>query len=68
MQCPDGAKITSAIIEFVMKEESGDVETLRKALYCQVNSIHYTLLPCVSFALYCQIKCVMPRLPYISGN
>jgi len=40
MQCPDGAKITSAIIEFMMQEEGGDVETLRKALYCQVNSVH----------------------------
>lgn len=44
MQCPDGAKITNSIIDFVMQEESGDVETLRKALYCQVNSIHLLLL------------------------
>jgi hypothetical protein len=43
MQCPDGAKITNAIIEFVMQEEGGDVETLRKALYCQVKS--HVLLP-----------------------
>ena len=60
MQCPDGAKITSAIIEFVMQEEGGDVETLRKALYCQVSSIHYTLLPCVWFALFHQIECITP--------
>jgi hypothetical protein len=40
MQCPDSAKITNAIIDFVTQEESGDVETLRKALYCQVSAIH----------------------------
>jgi hypothetical protein len=40
MQCPDSAKITNAVINFVMQEESGDVETLRKALYCQVSAIH----------------------------
>jgi hypothetical protein len=44
MQCPDGAKITNAITEFVMQEEGGDVETLRKALYCQVKTVHYILL------------------------
>ena len=60
MQCPDGAKITNAIIEFVMQEEGGDVETLRKALYCQVNSVHYTLLQCAWFAVCCQIECIMP--------
>jgi len=64
MQCPDGAKITSAIIEFVMQEEGGDVETLRKALYCQVNSVHYTLLPCAWFALCCQVEYTRPCLPY----
>ncbi|XP_023713900.1 E3 ubiquitin-protein ligase HERC2 [Cryptotermes secundus] len=37
MQCPDVVKITNAITEFVMQEEGGDVETLRKALYCQVQ-------------------------------
>ena len=65
MQCPDGAKITSAIIEFVMQEEGGDVETLRKALYCQVNSVHYTLLPRAWFALCCQVECSRPCLPYL---
>jgi len=44
MQCPDGTKITNAIIEFVMQEEGGDVETLRKALYCQVNAMDKFLL------------------------
>jgi hypothetical protein len=50
MQCPDGAKITSAIIEFVMQEEGGDVETLRKALYCQVT-LHLIALCVVCFML-----------------
>ena len=64
MQCPDGAKITNAIIEFVMQEEGGDVETLRKALYCQVNSVHYTLLPCAWFTLCNHVESIMPCLPY----
>ncbi|PSN29480.1 E3 ubiquitin-protein ligase HERC2 [Blattella germanica] len=37
MQCPDSAKITNKIIDFVTQEEGADVETLRKALYCQVQ-------------------------------
>ena len=50
MQCPDGAKITNAIIEFVMQEEGGDVETLRKALYCQVP-LHFIIMCVVCFIL-----------------
>lgn len=58
MQCPDGTKITNAVIEFVMQEEGGDVETLRKALYCQASSMHYTLLAWSQFALCCPVASV----------
>ncbi|XP_068082847.1 E3 ubiquitin-protein ligase HERC2 [Anabrus simplex] len=37
LQWPRGLKITKAIVDFVMQEEGSDVETLRKAMYCQVQ-------------------------------
>jgi hypothetical protein len=64
MQCPDGAKITNAITEFVMQEEGGDVETLRKALYCQVKSIYYILFSHVTFKISLKISSVVSGLLY----
>lgn len=55
MQCPDSAKITNAIIEFVTHEEGADVETLRKALYCQVGMLKLLNNPLYKLGIFCDI-------------
>lgn len=35
---PEQHNMTSAIIDFVMSENPCDIDTLRRALYCQVST------------------------------
>lgn len=35
---PEQQSLTTAIIDFVISEEPCDIDILRRAMYCQVNS------------------------------
>lgn len=37
---PEQQSLTTAIIDFVMTENPCDIDILKRALYCQVKSMH----------------------------
>lgn len=42
-------QLIQSVVEFVTQEEGGDVEALRKAMYCQVNFLLFNFFKIFQF-------------------
>ncbi|KAK7864133.1 hypothetical protein R5R35_007650 [Gryllus longicercus] len=64
LQSPRTLKITRSIVDFVTQEEGTDVETLRKAMYCQVQRARIRVQGCEMMYELLRREQLLPSVRY----